>query len=457
MPTTERTQDWRADVADEETSRSAIRKVVWRLVPIFLLCNFANYLDRTNVSFAALTMNRDMGFDATTFGIGAGIFSLGYFVFQIPSSIMSEKMGARFWISIMMMTWGIISALNGLIWDETSFLAVRFLLGAAEAGFAPAMIVYLTWWVPKPQRARMLALSGTASILSALIGSPLSGWVLETFHMVHGLVGWRWLFFIESIPALIMALAVALTLKSRPDQATWLTEPERQWLTRTIAAERAASEAGGRYSLGQAVAHPRVLALALTYFFMILSLAGTGMWMPLMLKQFGLSNLGIGWALLVPNAIAVVGLQLWTYSSDRMHERTWHIVLACVVVAIGVLLTANTFSASLALAGMTCIIMGSWGAIAVFWTRPTEFLTGIAAAGAVAMINSVGNLSGFIGPYLIGVIRDRTGSFTTSLFALAGSSIVAAVLILLLAASERRQAAIAETGPDSGLVKPIQR
>ncbi|HTE82458.1 MAG TPA: MFS transporter, partial [Reyranella sp.] len=285
MPTTERTQDWRADVADEETSRSAIRKVVWRLVPIFLLCNFANYLDRTNVSFAALTMNRDMGFDATTFGIGAGIFSLGYFVFQIPSSIMSEKMGARFWISIMMMTWGIISALNGLIWDETSFLAVRFLLGAAEAGFAPAMIVYLTWWVPKPQRARMLALSGTASILSALIGSPLSGWVLETFHMVHGLVGWRWLFFIESIPALIMALAVALTLKSRPDQATWLTEPERQWLTRTIAAERAASEAGGRYSLGQAVAHPRVLALALTYFFMILSLAGTGMWMPLMLKQ----------------------------------------------------------------------------------------------------------------------------------------------------------------------------
>ena len=197
MPATEKAREWRFDDADEDASRSAIRKVVWRLVPIFLLCNFANYLDRTNVSFAALTMNRDMGFDATTFGIGAGIFSLGYFVFQIPSSIMSEKMGARFWISIMMMTWGIISALNGVIWDETSFFVIRFLLGAAEAGFAPAMIVYMTWWVPKPQRARMLALGGTASILSALIGSPLSGWVLDTFHMVHGLAGWRWLFLIE--------------------------------------------------------------------------------------------------------------------------------------------------------------------------------------------------------------------------------------------------------------------
>jgi ACS family tartrate transporter-like MFS transporter len=307
--------------------------------------------------------------------------------------------------------------------------------------------MYLTWWVPKPQRSRMLALAGTASILSALIGSPLSGWVLDTFHRVHGLVGWRWLFLIESIPALIMSLAVALMLKSRPDQATWLTEPERQWLSRTIAAERADSEAGGRCSLWQAFAHPRVLVLALTYFFMILSLAGTSMWMPLMLKAFGLSNLGIGWALLVPNAIAVVGLQLWTYNSDRLHERTWHIVVACIVVAIGVLLTANTFSASLALAGMTCIIMGSWSAIAVFWTRPTEFLTGVAAAGAVALINSVGNLSGFIGPYLIGMIRDRTGSFTASLFGLAGSSIIAAVLILLLAASERRLAMSAEPRP----------
>lgn len=446
MPATEKNRDWRIEDAEEDVKRSTIRKVVWRLVPIFVLCNFANYLDRTNVSFAALTMNHDMSFDATTFGIGAGIFSLGYFVFQVPSSIMSEKTGARFWISVMMMTWGIISALNGVIWNQTSFFVIRFLLGAAEAGFAPAMIMYMTWWVPKPQRARMLALAGTASILSALIGSPISGWVLGTFHMVHGLVGWRWLFFVESIPALIMALSVAFLLKSRPEQATWLTEPERRWLSRTIAAEHAESEAGGCYSLRQAVVHPRVLLLALTYFFMILSLAGTGMWMPLMLKQFGLSNLGIGWALVVPNAIAVVGLQLWTYSSDRTHERTWHIVVACIVVAVGVLLTANAFSATLALAGMTCIILGSWGAIAVFWTRPTEFLTGVAAAGSVALINSVGNLSGFIGPYLIGVVRDRTGSFSVSLFGLAGSSIIAAFLILLLASAEWRPAATKKTG-----------
>jgi len=270
--------------------------------------------------------------------------------------------------------------------------------------------------------------------------------VLGTFDMVHGLVGWRWLFFVESIPALIMALSVAFLLKSRPEQATWLTEPERRWLSRTIAAEHAESEAGGCYSLRQAVVHPRVLLLALTYFFMILSLAGTGMWMPLMLKQFGLSNLGIGWALVVPNAIAVVGLQLWTYSSDRTHERTWHIVVACIAVAVGVLLTANAFSATLALAGMTCIILGSWGAIAVFWTRPTEFLTGVAAAGSVALINSIGNLSGFIGAYLIGVVRDRTGSFTVSLFGLAGSSIIAAFLILLLASAEWRPAATTKTG-----------
>jgi len=170
MPATEKNRDWRIEDAEEDVKRSTIRKVVWRLVPIFVLCNFANYLDRTNVSFAALTMNHDMSFDATTFGIGAGIFSLGYFVFQVPSSIMSEKTGARFWISVMMMTWGIISALNGVIWNQTNFFVIRFLLGAAEAGFAPTMIMYMTWWVPKPQRARMLALAGTASILSALIG-----------------------------------------------------------------------------------------------------------------------------------------------------------------------------------------------------------------------------------------------------------------------------------------------
>jgi ACS family tartrate transporter-like MFS transporter len=225
---------------------------------------------------------------------------------------------------------------------------------------------------------------------------------------------------------------VALLLKSRPDQATWLTDAERQWLRRTIAAERAESAGEGSPSLLQALAHRRVLALALTYFFLILSLAGTSLWMPLMLKQFGLSNTGIGWVLLIPNAIAVVGLQLWTFSSDRLHERTWHIIAGCFVVALGVLATANTFSASLALAGMTCIIMGSWAAIAIFWTRPTEFLSGVAAAGAVALINSVGNLSGFLGPYLIGLIHDKTGSFTLSLYGLAASNIIAAALIYLL-------------------------
>ena len=330
--------DARKQVVSDDTSleRSTVRKVVLRLVPIFLLCNFANYLDRTNVGFAGLTMNRDMHFNATAFGIGAGIFSLGYFVFQIPSSIMSEKVGARLWMAVMMMGWGVISALNALIWNQTSFFTVRFLLGAAEAGFAPAMIVYFSAWVPRPQRARMLALAGTASILSALIGSPLSGWLLDSLHNVSGIAGWRWLFAVESLPAILMGIVVALLLNSRPEQATWLTQAERNWLARTMAAERAERELGGRHSLGRALAHPRVLLLAATYFFMILSLAGTSMWMPLMIKQFGMSNTQVGWSLLVPNAIAVVGLQLWTRHSDRTNERTWHIVAACVLVAIGV-------------------------------------------------------------------------------------------------------------------------
>ena len=425
-------------VDDPGVADAAVRKVVWRLVPIFLLCNFANYLDRTNVGFAALTMNRDMGFDATTFGIGAGIFSLGYFVFQIPSSLAAEKFGARRWIATMMIGWGLISAMNALIWNDISFYVVRFLLGGAEAGFAPAMIVYFSFWVPRPQRARMLALSGTASILSALIGSPLSGWLLDALHQVSGVPGWRWLFGVESLPAIIMGVVSAVALGARPATATWLTPPERRWLTDTMETERQEREAGGKHNLGQALSHPRVLLLAATYFFMILSLAGTSMWMPLMIKQFGMTNTNVGWALLIPNAVAVIGLQLWTRHSDRKNERTWHMVAACLVVALGVLLTADKTSLVIALTGMTCIIMGSWSAIAIFWTQPTAFLTGVGAAGAIALINSVGNLSGFFGPYVIGLVHDHTGSFTPSLFGMAGSSVIAAIVMASISRSERR-------------------
>ncbi len=429
-----------AIAGDAQLERSTIRKVVFRLVPIFLLCNFANYLDRTNVGFAALTMNRDMGFDATTFGIGAGIFSLGYVLFQVPSNVVMERVGARFWLALIMMTWGVVSALNAAIWNEVSFYVVRILLGVAEAGFAPAMIVYLTYWVPHRQRSRMLALAGTASILSALIGSPLSGWLLGATHGLAGLAGWRWLFIVEAVPALVMGVVVALLLNSRLDDAGWLTAQERGWLARTIAAERVEREATGRHNLAQALAHPRVLMLAVIYFFMILSLAGMGMWMPLMIKQFGLTNAEVGWTLMLPNAVAVVGLQFWTRHSDRSGERTWHIIAACLLVAVGVLLTANTFSAALALAGLACVILGSWSAIAIFWTLPTMFLTGVAAAGAVALINSVGNISGFFGPYLIGLLRDHTGSFTVSLVALAVSSVIAALLVGLTAGSSPSRA-----------------
>lgn len=418
---------------DAGLERSTLRKVVVRLVPVFLLCNFANYLDRTNVGFAALTMNRDMHFDGTAFGIGAGIFSAGYFFFQIPSNLALERVGARRWLAALMMIWGLISALNACIWNETSFYIIRFLLGAAEAGFAPGMIIYLTQWVPHRQRARMLALAGTASILSALIGAPLSGWLLGAFDNVHGVAGWRWLFLIEALPALTMGIVVALMLDSRVETARWLTQDERRWLARTIAAERVDREATGRYSLGRALAHPRVIMLAIIYFFLILSLSGMGMWMPIMIKQFGFSNAQVGWALTLPNAAAVCGLQFWTRHSDRTGERTWHIVAGSLLVALGVALSANTVSAAAALVGLACVILGSWAAIAVFWTLPTMFLTGVAAAGAVALINSVGNLSGFVGPYLIGVIRDRTGSFTGSLALLAASSVVAAVLVLLVA------------------------
>ena len=263
------------DCDDPIVAQAAVRKIVLRLIPIFLLCNFANYLDRTNVSFAALTMNRDLQFDATAFGIGAGIFSLGYFVFQIPSSIMAEKLGAGLWVAVMMMTWGVISATNALIWSQASFYTVRFLLGVAESGFAPAMIVYFSAWVPRPQRARMLALAGTASMLSSLIGSPLSGWLLDALNNVSGIAGWRWLFATESVPAIAMGVVVAVLLGSQPETAHWLTSTEHDWLVRTMTRERNEREADGRHSLSQALAHPRVLLLAATYFFMILSLAGT--------------------------------------------------------------------------------------------------------------------------------------------------------------------------------------
>jgi ACS family tartrate transporter-like MFS transporter len=425
-----------------ELEKRVLRKITVRIVPFVMLLYFIAFIDRVNIGFAALTMNRDLGFSPTVFGFGAGIFFLGYFLFEVPSNLVLDKVGARIWIARVMITWGLISGCMAFVQGSVSFYTLRFLLGAAEAGFFPGIILYLSYWFPARQRAAVTAIFMAAAPLSTVLGSPVSGALLE-MHGMFGLSGWQWMFIIEAVPAIILGVVVLFYMTDRPEKAKWLNDDERNWLVTAMNAEAAKKAGTASHSVWRGLADLRVIALSLVYFGTSAGLYTLGIWAPQIIKEFGLSSLQVGFLNALPGIVAVVAMVLWARHSDRTGERTWHVVAACTLASLGLVLAGFAGTVLAVLLTLTLVNVGISAAKPPLWSMPTMFLSGSAAAAGIATINSIGNLGGFVGPAMIGWIKDLTGSFQGGLFFVAGLLVLSAVLTLVLARSQRTSAAAA--------------
>ena len=405
-----------------------IAKVSWRLLPLIVVIYFVAYMDRTNVSFASLSMNKDLGFTAYIYGWGAGIFFLGYFLFEVPSNVILEKTGARIWIARIMITWGIAAAVMAFVVGPVSFLTLRFLLGVAEAGFFPGMILYFTYWFPAKYRARVIAALFLAVPGANAVTAVVSGALLQLDGTL-GLRGWQWLFILEAIPAILLAFAVLALMTDRPAKAKWLEPEERDWLGGGLDAERSSKvKAHGEFTLYQALTNSTVLLLSSIYFTIVTATYGITFFLPPILKALGLSDFGTGLATALPYTIGTIGMVLWGWSSDRHKERRMHFTVACLLATIG-LIAVGWFSGSYwAIVAMSFAAVGIYGSKPAFWPLPSAFLTRAAGAGGIALVNSIGNLGGFVGPYAVGWIKDATGSFEAGLYFLAACALASAVL-----------------------------
>ena len=386
-----------------------------------------------NVGFAKLQMLSDLRFSATVYGLGAGIFFIGYFLFEIPSNIILHRVGARLWIARVMLTWAVISAAMVFVTSATGFYILRFLLGVAEAGFFPGVILYLTYWYPSDRRAAIIALFMTGIPVAGVIGGPISGWILKAMAGVHGLAGWQWLFLLEALPSLVLGVAVLAYLDDGIISARWLAADEKEILGARIAADQQHAEA---HALWEGFANARVWFLGFIYFCLIAGLYGAGFWLPTLIQRTGVeSPLAIGMLTVLPNAVAAVTMVAISRRSDRMRERRWHLVAPALVGAVGWLVTVRYGrETGVALAGMSLAMAGVTTSLAQFWSLPTAILAGAAAATGIALINSIGNLAGFLGPWLIGWLVDRTGSTDFGVYALAGVMAIGSMLVLTVPA-----------------------
>jgi len=414
-----------------EFQRRTILKVSWRLLPVIVAAYLVAYIDRTNVSFAALTMNKDIGLSAYMYGWGAGIFFVAYALFEVPSNVILQRTSARLWIARIMITWGIISGLMATVTGPVSFLVLRFLLGVAEAGFFPGIIFYLTLWFPAAFRARAISILYIAVPVANVLASALSGAILG-MDGIGGLKGWQWVFVIEAVPAVLLAFVVLAVMTERPGIAKWLDPDEREWLESELLAERKKVEAAGHISFLQSLFDKRVLALAAIYFAGVTGSYGVVFFLPQIIKGLGLSNLQTGFVTAIPYVFGVIGLLAWGYSSDKRKERRWHLIVSTAVAGIGLLL-AGVFSHSFwAVAAMSLAVIGIYGSRPSFWPMPSLFLTGAAAASGMAFINSIGNVGGYIGPMVVGWIKDKTNSFEMALYFL-GTCLLLSVVIAYFA------------------------
>ena len=413
---------------DPTLEKRTISKVSWRLLPLIVVIYFVAYIDRTNVGFAAIGMNKELGFTAYLYGWGAGIFFLGYFLFEVPSNVMLAKVGARWWIARIMITWGVVAALMAFTRGPISFLVLRFLLGAAEAGFFPGVILYFTFWFPKVYRARVIASLFLAVPGSNAVSAVLSGAILQ-LDGLWGIAGWKWLFVLEAIPSILLAFVVLFVLTDRPAVAKWLQPEERDWLESELEKERVALEAGhGSLTLRQTLTDRRVLALAFIYMAIVTATYGITFFLPLIVKGAGFSDAMTGIVTAIPYVIGTIGMVLWSFSSDRRRERRWHFIVACLLAAIGLIAAGWLGTSWWALAAMSVATVGLYGSKPAFWPLPSEFLSGTGAAAGIALVNSIGNLGGFAGPYAVGWLKDATGTYQAGLYFLAGCAVLSAVI-----------------------------
>jgi MFS transporter, ACS family, tartrate transporter len=409
-----------------------------RLLPLLIILFIVSYLDRVNVSFAKLTMNAALGIDDAVYAFGAGIFFVGYFVFEVPSNLILERVGARRWIARIMITWGLVSGATAAVTGGNGFIAMRLLLGMAEAGFFPGIILYLTYWFPETERARVIGLFMVGIPLTGLIGSPVSSLLLGLNGWL-GLQGWQWLLLLEALPAVVLGAACLLILPDGPAQASWLTGAEREWLASTLAAERAAVQRAGRSSLRGAFASGRVWALALVYFGIVLAVYGLGFWLPTLVHSFGIEVTRVGWIAMLPFACSAPFMVWVGRHSDRTHERVWHLIGTSLLGCVG-FAGASCSDALLPQLSFLCLAaMGVYGTLPIFWTFPTAFLASTAAAAGIALINSVGNLGGYFGPEIVEGITRLSGGFGPALLALGLEMLVPVVVVLVISRRPRSQ------------------
>src|SRR5258708_2298539 len=419
-----------ASGAKSDIEASTIRAISWRLIPFLVLAYFLAYLDRVNLGFAALTMNAELKFSPTIFSWGAGIFFIGYFIFEVPSNLALEKFGASRWIARIMVTWGIISALMTNVSGVWSFYGLRFLLGVAEAGFFPGIILYLTYWYPAEYRARFLAAFAIAVPVSSVIGAPISGLLLGLDGAL-GLKGWQWLFIIEGVPSVLLGFVTLFYLTARPAKANWLTAEQKAWLSAKLESEIAAKQAAEHLTLGQALSSPKVITLSLIYFGFVGALYGMQFWLPQIIKAFGFTNAQTGFVAAVPYLFGTVSMILRARHSDATREPVPHARLPLLLTPLALGVCGYMDNPYVTIVALIVAAIGIFGTFAVFWTLPTAWLSGTAAAGAIALINSIGNLAGFGGPYLIGWVKEATGSTSTGLLVLAVLPLIGGPLAFL--------------------------
>jgi MFS transporter, ACS family, tartrate transporter len=436
----------------ESLEARTMAKVSRRLIPFVIICYFVAYLDRVNLSFAALEMNKDLKFSSTVYGLGAGIFFISYFLLETPSNLVLVRVGARRWIARIMFTWGILSGAMAFVNSETSFYIIRFLFGAAEAGFFPGILFYLTLYFPAAYRGRMVSLYMVAIPVSAVIGAPVSTLVLQYMDGLLGIKGWQWVFLSEALPALILSAVVLWYMTDEPSQAKWLADDERAWLVNRQAAERREREAVHDLTVMQVLFNPRVLMFGVSGFGIAYSIYGIFYFLPQIVKAFGLSNMQTGLVSAIPFAVGAIGMIWYGKRSDRLMERRSHTCIAFMITAIGLVATAVTPDPYIRLVTLCVASFGAFAVLPVFWSMPTAFLSGAAAAAGVAYINSIANIAGFIGPFVMGWIKDTTGSFDGGLLVIAAICLVSGIATLCI----HHDSDLERTKEDDAAVVPAQ-